>query len=362
MDEVEDRAERAAYAAADVVRQSAQYAVSRQKKKKAQKTDIPEMPVSGNPTQESVYKQLEAPREESNVNKPKDKQLMQDRQRIKARNDAAVKAKEKLTTIKTREAVEIQHTRAVNAKNNTVEISRSKYVQEQLNAISVSEKMPQTSSEPGPQIKSKSEYLKIKTVSENKVYRLKQKRVYRSKDNFIKPKTVEAVRAKQEEKQLNAANDKSKAVKEYAKTKLKNKAQRPEFSGEIPKTEVSTTSNNITSLEKAVSSEQHITPKQKSVPEEQIKVKRADIKTKDSYIRSYYSGRTDIKLKPAAMESPRIISQEKQLIKSKPKNVIRSVSEQTSVKPTYKIRLRKMPKARKTAKRAVSKTQKQVTK
>lgn len=387
VEEVEDRAERAAYAAADVVRQSAQYAVGRIKQRKTQKIDIPEIPVSGNPTQESAQKQLEAPRAKSNVNKP------QDHQRIKARNDTAVKAKERATPIKTkenvlsektqkvtteqpriktREAVETQHVRSINAKNNSVELPNIKNSQEQLKTkmrqsiiesknIDVSDKMPHAS-ETVLQIKSKSEYLKSRSVSENKVYRLKHKRVYRSKDNLIKPKTVEAVRAKQEEKRFNAANDKSKAAREYVRSKLKNKAQGPELSGEIPQTEVSTASSNITSLEKAASSEQHISPKQKPVLEEQIKVKRADIKTKDSYIRSHYSGRTDIKSKPAAMESPRIISQEKQLIKSKPKNVIKSVSEQTSVKPTYKIRLRKMPKARKTAKRAASKTQKQLTK
>ena len=392
VDEVEDRAERAAYAAADAVRQSAQYAAGRIKQKKAQKIDLPEIPVSGNPTQESAHKQLEAPRTDSNIHIPKDKQYIQDRQRLKARNDAAVKAKERAATIKTkeavlsenakknvleqpkiktREAVETQHVRTVNAKN---EPSRATLVQEQLKSktrqsargvkdIAVSEKMPHAS-EPVSKIKSKAEYLKSKTVSENKVYRLKQKRVYRSKDNLIKPKTIQAVRAKQEKVRLNAANDKSKAAREYVRSKLKHKAefQRSTAFMEIPQAEGVQISSNIAAPEKAVSSEPHITPKQKPVPEEQIKVKRMDIKTKSSYIRSHYSGRAEIKSKPAAPESPRIISQGKQLIKSKPKNVIKSVPEQTSVKPARKIRLSKMPKARKTAKRAASKTQKQVTK
>ena len=394
VDEVEDRAERAAYAAADVAQQSVKYAVGRIKERKAQKIDIPEIPVSGNPTQEPAHKQLEAPRADDNVNKPKDKQL-QDRQRLKARNDAAVKAKERTAPIKTKEAVlsenaknnvleqpkiktrelvENQHVRAVNAKNNPVEISRSKPVQEQLKAkvrqsargvkdIVVFEKMPHAS-EPIPHIKSRSEYLKSKTVSENKVYRLKQKKVYHSKDNLIKPKTIQALRAKQEEKRLNEASDKSKAAREYAKNKLKHKAkmQKSEVSVEASKTDIIPTSSNTTVPEKAALSEAHITPKQKPVPEEQIKVRRTDIKTKSSYIRSHYGGRAEIKLKPAATESPRIISQEKQLIKFKPKNVIKSVSGQTSVNPSRKTRLRKMPKARKTVKRAASKTQKQVIK
>ena len=344
VEEVEDRAERAACAASDAVRQSTQYIAGRIKQRKAQKIEIPEIPVSGNPTQESVQKQLEASRAESNVNKPKDKQLMQDRQKIKARNDAAVKAKERAAPIKTkeavlsekaqknvvekpkiktREAVENQHVRAVNAKNNPLEIPRSQPFQERLNTktrqtaggvkdIAVSEKVPHAS-EAVPKIKSKSEYLKSKTVSENKVYRLKQKRVYRSKDNLIKPKTIQAVRAKQEEKQLNAANDKSKAAREYVRSKLKHKAemQKSEVYGGASKTDIIPTSSNTTVSEKAVSSEPHITPKQKPVPEEQIKVKRTDIKTKSSYIRSHYGGRAEIKSKPAAPESPRIISQEK---------------------------------------------------
>ncbi len=395
VEEVKDRAERAAYASVDAVQQSAQYAARRIKERKDQKIEIPEIPVSGNPTQEPMYKQLEAPRTNSNINTPKDKQSMQDRKRLKARNDAAVKAKERVAqiktketvlsensqngikeqpNIKTREAVETQHVRAANVKSDPIKVSRSKPVQEQLRAkarqstrgvkdIAVSEEVPHAS-EPVPKIKSKSECLKSKTVSENKVYRLKQKKVYYSKDNLIKPKTMQAVRAKQEEKRLNATNDKSKAAREYAKTNLKHKAefQKSEASVEALKMDIIPTSNNTTFPEKAASSELHITPKQKPVPEEQIKVKRTDIKTKDSYIRSHYGGRTQIKSKPAALERPRIISQEKQLIKSKPKNVIKSVPEQTSVKSARKTRLRKMPKARKTAKRAVSKTQKQVTK
>ena len=39
-------------------------------------------------------------------------------------------------------------------------------------------------------------------------------------------------------------------------------------------------------------------PKQKPTPQEQIKVKKTDIKTKDSYIRSHVRSVTDIKAKP----------------------------------------------------------------
>lgn len=278
VDEVEDRAERAAYAAADVVRQSAQYAVGRIKQRKSQEVEIPEVPVSGNPTQESAQKLLEATMTDSNVNKP------QDSQRMKARNDAAVKAKErtaqiktkeavlsertqKVTTeqpkIKTREAVETQHVRSINAKNDSVELLNIKNAQEQLKTkmgqsiiesknIAVSEKVPHAS-ETVSQIKSKSEYLKGGAVSENKVYRLKQEKVYHFKDNLIKPKTIQAVRAKQEEKRLNAAYDKSNVAREYVRSKLKHKAemQKSEVPGGASKTDIILTSSNTTVPEKS---------------------------------------------------------------------------------------------------------------
>lgn len=362
VDEVEDRAERAAYAAADAVQQSVKYAAGRIKQRKIQEIDIPEIPVSENTTRESVYKQLEASRAESNVNRLNDKQPAKDRQRIKTRQDAAVKAKERAAPIKTKEAVLSENTQKGITERPKIK-SRQQTAVKNMDGV-MPERLPNASSEQAVRIKSKSEYLKSKTVSENKVYRLKQKKVYHSKDNLIKPKTIQAVRAKQEEKRLNEAHDKSKAAREYAKTKLKHKAefQKSAVSGGASKTDIIPTPSNTTVSEKAASSEPHIVPKQKPVPEEQIKVKRTDIKTKGRYIRSHYGGRAEIKSKLTAPESPRIISQEKQLIKSKPKNVIKSVSEQTSVKPSRKIRLRKMPKERKTAKRAASKTQKQVTK
>lgn len=161
---VEDRAKRAAYAAADAVRQPVQYAAGRIKQRKAQKIDV-DTPVPENPAQEIAHKQLEAPR----TNKP------QDRQRIKARREAAVRTKERAAPIKTKETVLSEST-----QKNVLEQSK---------------------------IKSKSEYLKSRAVSDNKVYRLKQKRVYHSKDNLIKPKTIQAVRAKQEEKRLNKDTD-----------------------------------------------------------------------------------------------------------------------------------------------------------
>lgn len=387
VDEVEDRAERTAYAAADAVRQTARYAGGRIKQRKIQKIDIPEIPVSGDPAQEPVQRQLEAPKPEHTA--------ASDKQRIKARNDAAVKAKERSATIKTKEAVLSEKTqkvtteqpkiktretvgnqdfRTVNAKNNHSEILQSKPVQEQLKAktrqsargvkdIAVSENIPYTS-EPVPKIKSKSEYLKSKTVSENEVYRLKQNRVYHSKANLIKPKTIQAVQAKQEEKRLDSGKNKGEAAREYARSRVEHKAEMQScaVNGDISNTADIPVLSNAAGYEKTALPENHITPKQKPVPEEQIKIKRTDIKTKDSYIRSHYTDRVDIKSKPIANESPRIVSGEKQLIKSKPKNVVKSSSGNSTVKIARKTRVHKTSKARKKVKRAVLKTQKQVTK
>lgn len=376
VDEVEDRAERASYAATDAVRQSAQYAVGQIKQRKAQKIDIPEIPMSGNPTQEPAQKQLEAPKMDSNVNKP------QDRQSIKARNDAAVKAKEKSATIKTkeavlsekknnseqpkiktREAVKVQHDTVNSAKNDRANVQEVLKTKARQTDVSVPEKLPQTS-EPAVRIKSKAEYLKNKQVSENKGYKLKQNRVYHSKENLIKPKTIQAVRVKQEEKRLDSVKDRGESAREYARSRGGHKAemQSRAKSGDIPQISDIPASSNAAGYEKPVPPENHITPKQKPVPEEQVKIKRTDIKTKDSYIRSHYTGRGEIKSKPIVNESPRIVSGEKQLIKSKPKSAVKSSSGNSTVKIARKTRIHKTSKARKKVKRAALKTQKQVTK
>ena len=301
--------------------------------------------------------------------KPNDKKALQGRQRIKARQDTVVKAKAEQILIKTKESVLSKGAEKHLPEQTKIKSKPQEIVKKQDTVIL--EKFANTSSEPPIRIKSKAEYLKSKAIPGKQVYKLKTE-IYHSKDNFIKPKTIQAVREKQAENRLSAVNDKSTAAREYVQTKLKlkNENQRSTVCVEIPQAESNQISGNIT-LPSTVQSELHTTPKQKPVPEEQIKVKRTDIKTKDSYIRSHYSGRTEIKSKPPIKsESPRIISQEKQLIKSKPKNMIKSVTghsshfkaEKISVKPARKARLHKQSKIRKTAKRTASKTQKQVTK
>ena len=336
VDEIEDKREKIAYSASDTAKRYTKYVKKKLYQNRVNKVgNVNGTPVSDNPAQDFVHRQIEVTKAEYNENKTNNKQ------RVKARNDAAVKAKEKSAPIKTKEAVLYK-----NAQND------------------ITEKPSNLSSEQAVKIKSKDEYLKRKTVTENKVYRLKQDRVYHSKDNLTKPKTIQVVQSKQDKMRLNAAYGKSEAAREYAKTKLKHKAefQRSMASMEIPQAEGVQISSNITIHEKAASAENNITPKKKLVSEEQIKVKRTDIKTKDSYIRSHYKGMSDIKSKLTAPESQRIILQEKQLIKSKPKNAIKSTVDSSVIKKSRKTRIHKNFKPQKTAKRTALKTQKQVTK
>lgn len=345
VDEIEDKTEKIACSVSDTAKRYTKNVKKKLYQNKVNKVgNVNGTPVSDNPAQEH------------NVNKENDTQ------RTKARNDAAVKAKEKSASIETKEAVLSENSQKGITEQPKIK-SRQQAAVKKMNG-GITEKPSNLSTEQVVKIKSKAEYLKNKTVTENKVYRLKQNMIYHSKDNLTKPKTVQAVRAKQEEKRLNAANDKSKAAREYVKTKLKYKAefQRSTASMEIPQAEGVQISSNITVHEKAASAENNITPKQKLMPEEQIKVKRTDIKTKDSYIRSHYKGMSDIKSKLTAPESQRIILQEKQLIKSKPKNAIKSTVDSSVIKKSRKTRIHKTSKPQKTAKRTALKTQKQVTK
>ena len=380
VDEVEEKAERAVYTAADTVQRYGKYAVKQIKQRKAQRIDIPDIPVPETPAQEPVQpKQLNPPKSEHLTEKLNDKKAVRDRQRIKARQDTVVKAKTGQIPIKTKESVLSKGTEKHLPEQTKIKTSESvklRVKSEKLPAtkseLPYHKEIPQVLSEHPIRIKSKTEYLKSKAVPGKRVYKLKTE-IYRSKDNLIKPKTIQAVREKQAENRLSAVNDKRTAAREYVQTKLKlkNENQRSTVCVEIPYAESNQIPGNIILPESTVQSELHITPKQKPVPEEQIKAKRTDIKTKDSYIRSHYSGRTEIKSKsPIKSESPRVISQEKRIIKSKPKNTIKSVSghsshfktEKMSAKPARKARLHKQSRIRKTAKRAASKTQKQITK
>lgn len=320
VDEVEDKAESAAYAAADTLRQSARYVKRKIQQHRTER--VSDIPVPDIPAQEPVQLQrLNAPKTAAlqTENKP----VPQEQMKIRARQEAAVKS----AKMKTKDAV-------------------------------LYSEVPKNSPEPTLRIKSKTEYLKNKAVANVKNYRLKSDKVYKSKVQMIKPKTLQAVRAKQEVQRLNPSDNKNQSARKYVQNKLKTKAEMQK-AAEIRNTDIQPVSEN------PIQADVHM-PKQKPTPQEKIKVKKTDIKTKDSYIRSHVRSVADIKAKPSGTEvNPHIISQDKRGIKYKPKNTIKSISEKTSpVKPVRKMRIPKTAQrtVNKSANRAAVKTQKQVTK
>ena len=349
VDEVEDKAESAAYAVADTVRQSARYVKNKiQQHRTEQVNDIP---VPDIPTQEPVQPHM--------LNAPKttalhagNKPVPQEQMKIKSRQEATVKS----AKIKTKDTVLADTT-----KHTTDNTPKTKAAHEQIkakhqaaikskDAVSSSE-VPKSSPEPTLRIKSKAEYVKTKSAAERN-YRLKSDKVYKSKAQMIKPKTLQAVRAKQETDRLNIVDNKSQYARKYVQKKLKTKS-------EMQNKYIQPVSEN------PIQADVHM-PKQNQTPQEQIKVKKTDIKTKNSYIRSHARNVADIKAKSAGTEvNPYILSQDKRIIKYKSKNTIKSVQNKaSSIKPARKIRMLKTTQrtVNKSAKQAAVKTQKQVTK
>lgn len=357
VDEVEDKAESAAYATADTVRQSARYVKNKIQQHRAAR--VSDTPVPDIPAQEPVQPQmLNAPK--TAALQTENKSIPQEQMKIKARQKAAANQGK----IKTKDAV------LSDAPKHTAEnIPKTKAAQEQLRVKAkqhavikskdtvLSAEAPKGSPEPILKIKSKSEYMKNKSAAGERNYRLKSDKVYKSKAQMIKPKTLQEVRAKQEAQRLNPSDNQT--ARKYVQNKLKTKAELQK-TVEISNTDIQPVSGN------PVQTETHITPKQKSTPKEQIKVKKAEIKTKDSYIRSHARSMTDIKAKSSGIEGdPHIISQDKRSIKYKPENTIKSVPEKSS---TFKsVRKTRMPKTaqrtvKKSAKKAAVKTQRQIKK
>ena len=186
VDEVEDKAENAAYTAADTVRQSARYVKNKiQHRSRGQTYGIP---VSDSPTQEPVQPQrLNAPKTVALQagNKP----APQEQMKIKARQEEAVKS----AKMKTKDVV-------------------------------LSSEAPKSSPESALRIKSKAEYVKTKSAAGRRNYRLKSDKIYKSKAQMIKPKTLQAVRAKQEKQTLKTADNKNQTARKYVQNKLKTKS------------------------------------------------------------------------------------------------------------------------------------------
>lgn len=273
VDEVEDKAESAAYATADTVRQSARYVKNKIQQHRTKR--VSDIPVPDIPAQESVRTQrLNAPKTAAlqSENKP----VPQEQMKFKARQEAAVKS----AKMKTKDAV-------------------------------LSSEVPKNSPEPTLRIKSKTEYMKTKSAAERN-YRLKFDKVYKSKAQMIKPKTLQEVRAKREKQTLKATDNKNQAARKYVQNKLKTKSDMQK-AAEIRNANIQPVSENSIQAEVQMQ-------KQKLTPQEQIKVKKTDIKTKDSYIRSHVRSIADIKAKPAGTErNPNILSQDKDICRNKHK-------------------------------------------
>ena len=222
VDEVEDKAESTAYAAADTVRQSARYAKNKIQHHRTER--VSDIPTPDIPAQEPVQPQrLNAPK--TAVLQSENKPVPQEQIKIKARQEAAVKS----AKIKTKDTILADTT-----KHTTDNTPKTKAAQEQIKATHhaaikskdavLSSEVPKNSPEPTLRIKSKAEYMKTKSAA-GRNYRLKSDKVYKSKVQMIKPKTLQAVRAKQEMQTLKTADNKNQAARKYVQNKLKTKSE-----------------------------------------------------------------------------------------------------------------------------------------
>lgn len=367
VDTVEDKAEGAAYVAADTIKQTGRYVKNAVRQRRADKnirTDtINAQPMNVEPEQAAL---------------PEAKQAPQERMKIKARQEAAVKVKEHRADIKTKDNVLSRSTdeppkiktkdsalsehKKVNTEPPKMKTEQMRVkVQKQAAAkakttasepvqsanIAPEQKTVQTkvsASEPKMRIKTKKEYLQSKAAQNGRTYRIKQGTAYKSQ-----PKTLQAVREKHSQ-QLQPTTDKTQAAKKYVQNKLKTK-------DEIRKTAQAHNTDIPPYVKSAPTSDAHTVPKQR--PQEEIKVKKTDIKTRESYIRTH-ARTSDIKAKQTDISKKNILSGEKRLIKTK-SSAIKSATPKS--KPVSKTRTVKTARktAKKSAKKAI-KTQKQAAK
>lgn len=402
VDTVEDKAEGAVYAVADDVKQTGRYmknAVQRRSRDRNIPNNAADIsPPNVEPTQMAL---------------PEAKQAPQEQLKIQARKDAAVKAKEHKADIKTKENVaahhadelpkiktkdsgrvrsyeplkiktkesvlsECQHSNAElpKIKKEQVPVRVQKQViakKNVLESVQATNIVPERAiqhtnvldSAPKMRIKTKSEYFQVKTAQKGRTYQIKSGTVY------SKPKTLQAVREKEQQQQPMA--DRSQAEKKYVQNKLKSK-DKLRRKTEVLNTDFVPSGNTstvdiVTSVDVStadilrpneLNTQQKVLPKQHI--HEEIKVKKTDIKTRESYVRTH-ARTADVKVKELDISKKNIISGERRLIKNK-FSVVKSAAPR--FKPTGKPRMvktaRKSTKtAQKSAKKAV-KTQKQAVK
>ena len=266
--------------------------------------------------------------------------------------------------IKTKENI-IAHSDNVKVEP-TKPIPKSAPVRETASTV---ESLPKSdvpkSAEPPMKIKTKDEYLKHKT--EKPIQQVKQDVPYKGKPPF-QPKTLQAVRAKEAEQELQPVDNSQIARRRYVQNKLK--AQSEAAKNAVPQSETQTilVSDASYSTETAIVSDVPIVsdsktiPKQKPAPEELIKTKKIDIKTRESYINAH--NRVDIKAKSTEVDKARIVTTDKRVIKRI------DTSKSAKTKAARMKAAAKKSRTVKTANRTIKKTagikikntQKQVTK
>ena len=359
VDEVEDRAETAVYAAADVIARTGKNI--KQKVRKRKLTQAPTSDIHSSTDIAQQTKALNTELAETSL-KPKlhEQAMIKTRQSVMEQKQSGQKA-----VIKTKESVlahkgdnTVPAPTAQQRQTAAIRAEKHKSVVSPTESAAI-EETPKSSETP-MRIKTKDEYLKQKTeTTQIKSEKVKQP---------FQPKTLQAVRARETEQ---PPVDKSQAARrKYVQNKLK--AQADAVKNTVPQTESQTilipdigySTETATVPDMPIVTDSRTIHKQKSAPEKLIKTKKADIKTRDSYILSHNG--TNIKAKSAELDSPRIITADKSSIKSKPKgitNIVRNKTEhiKTSVSKPARV-VKTANRSIKSAKAAVKKKERQLAK
>ncbi len=180
-----------------------------------------------------------------------------------------------------------------------------------------------------PKIKTKEKYLKHKNSAKNNIYKLKVNIAY-------KPKMLQAVQAKNVDVKISKTNNKTQVARKYIQDKIRTQNKVRKIT-ENRNADVSNITINKSTLTTTVR------------PQEHIKVKKSDIKTKENYIQTHYIDKADINTKQNVLSES-----QKPVIKQKRTNSTNTTLKHNEPKTANH-------KVKKTAKRAV-KTQKKVAK
>ena len=319
-EQVENRAERTANAAADVSGQSVRYIRNKVNQYHAKNSiNTQKSPVSENYVQEVGLEYTNAPKT-PNVYSEK-KETAQVKDGIKNRSSETAMKKERINSIikskenlqgKQKDTPKIKNRESMIAEQSKISYGTNikikdknankmnAFLKNKENAITEQLKISggqniktkyenanrmNAFSDNRLKIKSKEEYIKNKEYLQTRKYRLKSEKVYRSKKNIVRPKTLKEVNLKQLE--LGMANGKDKAVKRYAQSKIKTKAETQKLLNGIDKSIEKTQVEKNPTREIYEVQDNIIHPKQRPDIGEKIKVKRADIKTKENYIKAH---------------------------------------------------------------------------